>query len=97
MLNPLTSVRELIAREFNGQKFIAHCNDELGERAYLGNMIEKGGNVLILIGPEGDFSKEEITFALQNGFRAISLGKQRLRTETAAVVATVITSTVNSL
>ena len=97
VLNPLTSARELIAREFNGQKFIAHCNDELGERAYLGNMIEKGGDVLILIGPEGDFSKEEITFALQNGFRAISLGKQRLRTETAAVVATVITSTVNSL
>lgn len=96
-LNPLTSARELIAREFNGQKFIAHCNDELGERPHLGNMIEKGGDVLILIGPEGDFSKEEITFALQNGFKAISLGKQRLRTETAAVVATVITSTLNSL
>jgi 16S rRNA (uracil1498-N3)-methyltransferase len=96
-LHPLTPLRKLITQPFNGQKFIAHCNDELGERQYLGNLIEKGENVLILIGPEGDFSKEEITFALQNGFRAISLGKQRLRTETAAVVATVVTSTVNSL
>ena len=96
-LHPLTPLRKLITQPFNGQKFIAHCNDELGERPYLGNLIEKGENVLILIGPEGDFSKEEITFALQNGFRAISLGKQRLRTETAAVVATVLTSTVNSL
>jgi 16S rRNA (uracil1498-N3)-methyltransferase len=97
VLNPLTSARELIAREFNGQKFIAHCNDELGERPYLGNMIEKGGDVLILIGPEGDFSKEEITFALSNGFKAITLGKERLRTETAAVVATVVASTINKL
>ena len=53
--------------------------------------------MLILIGPEGDFSPEEIKFALQNGFKPISLGNQRLRTETAAVVATVITSTINAL
>ena len=43
------------------------------------------------------FSEEEITFALENGFKAISLGKERLRTETAAVVATVVTSTINKL
>jgi 16S rRNA (uracil1498-N3)-methyltransferase len=54
-------------------------------------------NVLILIGPEGDFSEEEITFALEKGCKPISLGKERLRTETAAVVATVITSTINKL
>ncbi|MBQ4499613.1 MAG: 16S rRNA (uracil(1498)-N(3))-methyltransferase [Alistipes sp.] len=96
-LHPLTDLRTLLTMEFDGEKYIAHCNDTLGEREYLGKLIKKGGNVLILIGPEGDFSPEEITFALRNGFKPISLGKQRLRTETAAVIATVITATVNSL
>jgi 16S rRNA (uracil1498-N3)-methyltransferase len=82
---------------FEGDKFIAHCNDAMGDKEYLGKLIKKGGDTLILIGPEGDFSEEEITFALENGFKAISLGKERLRTETAAVVATVVTSTINKL
>ena len=96
-LHDLTPVKQLIAQPFDGQKYIAHCNSALGEREYLGKILKKGGNVLILIGPEGDFSPEEITFALQNGFKPISLGDQRLRTETAAVVATVMVSTLNSL
>ena len=96
-LHPLTRIRDIITMPFEGQKFIAHCDKESSERAYLGSQLKKGGNVLILIGPEGDFSPEEITFALQNGFKPITLGDQRLRTETAAVVATVIVSTINSL
>mgnify|MGYP003301587565 CR=1 FL=1 len=90
-------VKQLMAQPFDGQKYIAHCNSELGEREYLGKLLKKGGNTLILIGPEGDFSPEEINFALQNGFKAISLGKERLRTETAALVATVVTATINKL
>ena len=82
---------------FEGAKFIAHCNSELGEREYLGRLLKKGEKTLILIGPEGDFSPEEITFAVQNGFKPISLGDQRLRTETAAVAATMIVSTINAL
>ena len=97
VLHPLTSVRDVIAMPFEGAKFIAHCNSELGEREYLGRLIKKGEKTLILIGPEGDFSPEEINFALQNGFKAISLGKERLRTETAAVVATVVTATINKM
>ncbi|MBR2866315.1 MAG: 16S rRNA (uracil(1498)-N(3))-methyltransferase [Alistipes sp.] len=97
VLHALTDVREVIKMDFDGEKYIAHCNDALGERPYLGSLIKKGGNNLILIGPEGDFSEEEITFAVQNGFKAISLGKERLRTETAAVVATVIAATINKL
>lgn len=96
-LHDLTPVKQVISMPFDGQKFIAHCNSSLGEREYLGSLIKKGGNMLILIGPEGDFSPEEITFALQNGFKAISLGRERLRTETAAVVATVVASTINKL
>ena len=96
-LHPMTSFKEVVTMPFEGDKFIAHCNDTLGEREYLGRLVKKEGNTLILIGPEGDFSQEEITFALDNGFKAISLGKERLRTETAALVATVITSTINKL
>lgn len=96
-LHDLTPLKQILRMPFEGEKYIAHCNGELGERAYLGKIAKKGGKALILIGPEGDFSPEEITFALKNGFKAISLGNQRLRTETAAVVATVIMATTNAL
>ena len=97
VLHDMTPVRDVVSMPFDGEKFIAHCNSALGEREYLGKLLKKGGKVLILIGPEGDFSPEEITFALQNGFKPISLGRERLRTETAAVVATVVTATINKM
>ena len=97
VFHDLTSVRDIIAMDFEGEKYIAHCDSSFGERPYLGNLVKKGANTLILIGPEGDFSKEEINFALQNGFKAISLGRERLRTETAAVVATTVVATINKL
>ena len=96
-LHELTPLKQVLTMPFDGDKFIAHCNSSFGDREYLGNLVKKERDTLILIGPEGDFSEEEINFALQNGFKQISLGKQRLRTETAAVVATVIVSTINSL
>lgn len=67
-------------------KLIAHCDDS--ERAGLtSQLINQSTDVLILIGPEGDFTPAEITAALQNGFQPVSLGQTRLRTETAGVVA----------
>jgi 16S rRNA (uracil1498-N3)-methyltransferase len=57
------------------------------QKHHLKNELIKGNDVTILIGPEGDFSPAEIEWALQNGYRPISLGAARLRTETAAVVA----------
>ena len=67
------------------QKFIAHCYKD--EKRLLKEEIERGKDVLVLIGPEGDFSEKEVTDALQAGFVPVSLGNSRLRTETAAVVA----------
>lgn len=58
-------------------------------------MLRAGEDVQILIGPEGDFSPEETALALRCGFAEITLGPQRLRTETAAVAATVMVSVVN--
>ncbi|MGE0560850.1 MAG: 16S rRNA (uracil(1498)-N(3))-methyltransferase [Flavobacteriales bacterium] len=66
-------------------RFIAHCLDN--NEKHLSKICIKNEPVLVMIGPEGDFSKEEIEFALKNNFKPISLGKSRLRTETAGIVA----------
>jgi len=71
------------------QKFIAHC--EPGTKRRLSEMINTNpGSQLILIGPEGDFTEEEIKLATESGFIALGLGENRLRSETAAVAAAVI-------
>lgn len=68
------------------QNFIAHCADDV-EKSLLQHNYLRGNNVCILIGPEGDFSPDEIAIAIQHGFSPVSLGRSRLRTETAGVVA----------
>lgn len=96
-LQTLTPLREFIACPFEGRRLIAHCAPARTEagKAFLPGTLRRGEAVQILIGPEGDFSAEEIDFALAHGFEEITLGPQRLRTETAAVVATVMVATVN--
>lgn len=84
-LDPLTKFHDLISRPFEGQKFIAHCDEQ--HRDLLKNRILPNQNYLILIGPEGDFSSDEIKMAIDAGFHPVSLGDSRLRTETAGVVA----------
>lgn len=84
-LNEMTDFNKFVAQPFKGQKFIAHCYE--GEKPLLKDVIRKGEDALVLIGPEGDFSGEEVKKATENGFVPISLGKSRLRTETAALVA----------
>ena len=84
-LNGMTDFRTFVSRPFDGRKFIAHCEE--GVKPLLKQTYHPGENVLVLIGPEGDFSPEEISFALQQGFEPVSLGESRLRTETAALVA----------
>ena len=92
-LKPLMSFKELMKTPFDGQKFIAHCNE--GEKILLRDAVGRGKEVLILIGPEGDFSNEEVALALNNGFIPVSLGDSRLRTETAALVACYTVNLIN--
>ena len=96
-LEEITSFKQIIRETTAEQRYIAHCEPAQSPegKCYLPKILKKGGDVTILIGPEGDFSPEEITFALENGFREISLGRQRLRTETAAVAATVMVAVAN--
>ncbi|MBP1614353.1 MAG: rRNA ((1498)-N(3))-methyltransferase [Bacteroidetes bacterium] len=84
-LNEMTDFDKFIAQDFKGQKFIAHCYE--GEKPFLKDVLRKGEDALVLIGPEGDFSEKEVEKAIEKGFIPISLGKSRLRTETAALVA----------
>ncbi len=93
-LHPLTPIKELLDREFEGDKFIAHCNPSQSKQP-LPKLLRPATPTMILIGPEGDFSPEEVAMALERGFREISLGDQRLRTETAAVVATTMVAIKN--
>ncbi len=71
----------------NFQKFIAHCEDENNKQPLTNKLINELTNKLILIGPEGDFTTNEIELALQNNFIPVALGDTRLRTETAGIVA----------
>lgn len=84
-LNDAIPYTEFIAKEFQGQKFIAHC-EETGRKS-LKTSLKLKQDALILIGPEGDFSTNEIDLAISLGFEPVMLGNTRLRTETAAIVA----------
>ena len=79
------------------QKFICHCYEEegLGEKVALKDAVREGEDVLVMVGPEGDFSIDEVKLAESKGFQSVTLGKSRLRTETAALVAVHIINLIN--
>lgn len=85
IVEEIIDFKTFINKEYHGDKFIAHCYEE--NKQLLSDCIIPGKDATILIGPEGDFSKEEIECAIKAGFRPVSLGNSRLRTETAGLVA----------
>lgn len=84
-INPMTNFTELVLQSTESQRFVAHCYNLPKEN--LLKICNSRQSTLVLIGPEGDFSEQEITQALDIGFRSVSLSDSRLRTETAGVVA----------
>ncbi len=94
-LNEPISIKEFFQKAIADQKFIAHCHDS--EKQFLAKAIQPGKSVLVMIGPEGDFSEDEVAMAMQAGFIPVSLGDSRLRVETAALVACHTASLVNDL
>ena len=84
-INEPISFSEFIKKHNADSKFIAHCEET--ERKSLKNTAKAKDNIIILIGPEGDFSSKEINLALENKYIPITLGNTRLRTETAALAA----------
>ncbi|AXB58484.1 16S rRNA (uracil(1498)-N(3))-methyltransferase [Flavobacterium fluviale] len=84
-LNEAISFKEFIKKQQNGLQLIAHCEET--DKKSLKEVLKPNEDVTILIGPEGDFSEKEITLALENNYKPVTLGNTRLRTETAAIVA----------
>lgn len=102
-VNEFTSFKDFLNTQNNlenpseSQKFIAHCQDGFTEeKLHLKNIASAKSQITILIGPEGDFSSNEVELALSQNFQEISLGKERLRTETAGLAACHIVNLVNS-
>ena len=85
ILNEPISFKDYINQDFSGDLFIAHCEET--DKKSLKNEIKPNTETTILIGPEGDFSVNEIETAIKNKFIPVTLGNTRLRTETAAIVA----------
>ncbi len=84
-LNPMTNVQDFFAQQKNdAHKYIAYCDEKSIhlKNAYRGNI-----DAIVMIGPEGDFTKEEVLLATQHKFETVSLGKSRLRLETAGIFA----------
>ena len=94
-IHPIISFEELVKQDFDGLKYIAWIDPTINDT--LVNDYQAGQNVLILIGPEGDFSAGEVLLAKQFGFKPISLGSSRLRTETAGMVACQTIQLINQL
>lgn len=95
-IDEMTDIKAFVQEPFEGQKFIAHCMSD-HERLTLSREIKPGSAVRVLIGPEGDFSEEEVQLALQNGYQPVTLGDQRLRTETAALASVHTVHIINEL
>ena len=84
-LNAVCSLKNFLKGELNDHLFIAHCNDS--EKKPLLKLIKPKSDYLILIGPEGDFTEKEVESCNQSKFKNVSLGKTRLRAETAGILA----------
>lgn len=92
LLNDLQPFEDFVNRPRKGAKYIAHCYAEIDKKDLYGELLQLNGDeeVTILIGPEGDFSIDEVHLAMSKGYVPVSLGQSRLRTETAALAATMI-------
>ena len=100
-VNDMCTFKQFIDNERGGRKYICHCYNEI-ERRELTSLLRESAesnaatgdtsdeDVTILIGPEGDFSIEEVRYAVSEGYKSTSLGPSRLRTETAAIVAATV-------
>ena len=91
VVNELVSFKEFIQIPRPGRKFICHCYEEVEKKDFFteisGIQDADAGDITVLVGPEGDFSIDEVRLALENGYESVSLGTSRLRTETAGLVA----------
>ncbi len=89
IVNGMTTFKDFVKAPGHGAKFIAHCHPEMERADFFEDLklVAPEENVTILVGPEGDFSLNEVQLAINQGYHSISLGNSRLRTETAGLAA----------
>lgn len=99
VLNDMINFEEFISERREGHKFICHCYNEIEKVDFFSRLGEcdKQEPITVLIGPEGDFSIDEVQLAIKNGYESVTLGDFRLRTETAGVVAVTFSQLVKRL
>ena len=97
VVNEMTSFRAFVDAHQEGRRFICHCYPEIARQDFFDAITAQQGDaagasddITVLVGPEGDFSVEEVRYALDRGYESVSLGKSRLRTETAGLTAVVM-------
>lgn len=91
-LHEAMPIAKFLLQMNDAEKYIAYCDEK---SVHLKDLYTKGKDALILIGPEGDFTPEEVALAEQQGFKTVSLGKARLRLETAGIYAATVFNVVN--
>lgn len=89
IVNPMISFAEFIGTPRKGKKYIAHCYEEIARKDMFSELLLNSTHqdITVLVGPEGDFSIDEVGLAMSQGYESISLGNSRLRTETAGLAA----------
>ncbi|WP_314284607.1 16S rRNA (uracil(1498)-N(3))-methyltransferase [Prevotella pallens] len=99
IVNNMLSFEDFIQKEVTGQKFICHCYNEIEKTDFFSNINNSGlfEEITVLIGPEGDFSINEVRQALQQQYKSTTLGNSRLRTETAGLAAVLMANLANRI
>lgn len=89
VVNELEPFRQFMSRQSSGHRYIAHCYNEVPRVNLFDELcrLDASEDALVLVGPEGDFSIDEVRYAVSQGFVSVDLGKSRLRTETAGLSA----------
>ena len=94
VVSDMQSFKDFITTPRPGRKFICHCYEEVEKKDFFSELQKpwtaeqpEDADITVLVGPEGDFSIDEVRLALENGYESVSLGTSRLRTETAGLVA----------
>ncbi len=99
VVHPIMPFQDFVNQQREGGLYIAHCYTEIVRKDFLNEIQQANGqqDVTILVGPEGDFSIDEVNQALEKGFSSVSLGQNRLRTETAGLVSIVMSQMVKRI
>lgn len=99
IVNNMLSFEDFMQKEVTGHKFICHCYNEIEKTDFFSNINNSGlfEDITVLIGPEGDFSINEVHQALQQQYKSTTLGNSRLRTETAGLAAVLMANLANRI